>query len=121
MTGLYHAYIIDADGDLKVRPSYAAVDKTAARDPDGNIWFAGRNLTGYVATVSFTGRSPVSPGRRPRRASRFVIRANSVGLIPISSRASGMFPYQVELQPVRGRGVNVKARGESSPGMIVDP
>ena len=120
MTGRYHAYIIDDGGDLKVRPAIASLDRLSPFFEDGAVNFTIRNLTPYTATVSFPRQRPVPSGWSPSRRSG-IIPAGGVGTIPIARTATGLYWYEVRLGPSGGKDPVVKARGESGPGMIIDP
>jgi hypothetical protein len=126
MTGRYHAYIVDFHGDLMVRPGIATLDKDLARDREtGLILFAIRNLTGQPAAVSFPGRNPCPKGLSRvvfvRGLRQSYIPPNRIGHLAIAPRASGFYPYEITFKPFGKRGRVVRARGESTPGMIIDP
>jgi len=121
MTGRYHAYVIDDDGDFKVRPSVATVDRLSPLFEDGVAAFTIRNLTAFPVIVSFPApRRPVPDAwlRSPRAG---LIAPGAVGIISLRSLASGAYRYQVVLQNPRGGGPLARARGESGPRLVVDP
>lgn len=120
MTGKYHAYIIDDNGDFKVRPAVAVVDKTVSKDDKNRGLFTIRNLTGLTAVVTFASRRMAVPGRVPPFRASIAIPPGNVGNVPIPVLASGWYPYEVSFT-AGGRVLPQKARGESGPGMIVDP
>lgn len=121
MTGRYHAYILYEDGDFKVRPAVATVDRLSPLFEDGSATFSIRNLTKFPVIVSFpNARRPVPDAwLRSRRAGW--VAPGDVGIIPLKKNASGPYRYQVVFEDSTGKQPAVRARGESGPEVIVDP
>lgn len=121
MTGRYHAYIINDHGDFKVRPAIATVDSQPRDRPPEDVAFTVRNLTDYTARISFPDERPVAKAWAPSRKNGGVIGAGSVGIIRLERGRTGLFWYEVYLRTSSKTQPAVKARGESGPGMIIDP
>ncbi len=139
MTGRYHAYILQLDGALKVRPAVASLDSATSVDEHGRVVFRIRNLTAYEAKLWMTFPLPIVEGHvhvpptggvTPPTIARsvadaavppspVVIPAGTVGSVEVPGGVSGVCRYAVTLE-MRGGGV-VHAAGESDPVVIVDP
>jgi hypothetical protein len=125
MTGKYHAYILELDGALKVRPAVASVDSELSGDEPAAASFTIRNLTDHTATLRL--KPPMPPPRHgptpPAHVSPLpppvVIEPGRVGVIPLPTGASGLYRYEVTFD-LAGGGV-VHAAAESDPVVIVDP
>jgi hypothetical protein len=139
MTGKYHAYILQIDGALKVRPAVASLDRATSVDEHGHVVFTIRNLTAHEAKLWLAFPLPIAKahvqvpptgGVTPPiiatsvadtavPPSPVVIPAGTVRSVDVPDGVSGVCRYAVTFE-LRGEGV-VHAAGESDPVVIVDP
>jgi hypothetical protein len=112
MTGGHHVYIIERaregktdETEFLVRPAIASVDR-------GHKDLSIRNLTEHEANIRF----PVSAGLGDVR-----IGDRKTARVDLAHANSGFFEYEVELLDTPGGKKGGTARGESVPGVILDP
>jgi hypothetical protein len=106
-SGKNHAYIVQVDGQFKVRPAVASVDQGQHQR------FCIRNVCGWPARVEVD--PAMVHANTPK--SRNVADGTPVDF-RLAADASGAFPYEVWVDL---DGVWVPAQGESDPMIIIDP
>ena len=116
MSGKHDVYVLEVDGELRVRPAVAIVDGGAG------VKLRIRNLTQYPAFLGFPS-GPLAPGQ-PQ--TQLVEPKNTIGpggkldrvQLPIDPSSDGDYNYHVF---VIKDGTVVSALGDSGPKIIVDP
>jgi hypothetical protein len=116
MAGKHDIYVLEADGEFRVRPAVAIVQ--GGKDKRLRI----RNLTEYLAFLVF----PNGPLDAAESQTQSVQAKGTVGqagkvdrvTLSIDQNADGDYDYQVF---VLKNGTAVPAKGESGPKIIVDP
>jgi hypothetical protein len=107
-SGKHHAYIVQVEGQFRVRPPVATLDKAQHRE------FSICNVSGWPAEVTADSAMLASN----QAATQSVADGAAVGFKLANRNRSKAFSYEVWVDL---NGVWLPAHGESDPVIIIDP